>query len=137
MSKKRCKIIITKYYNYYLFMNIIKNLPKDIKLYINSFVPQKYCVSCYKKIFSYSNNYLVFCSIRCRCNFYFIQFKMIIAVLIIYIYMFVIVLFNCIPAICMLFVIFLILLNGYNFIVSINFYLYFYLEKLILIFGFF
>lgn len=62
---------------------------------------------------------------------------MIIAVLIIYIYMFVIVLFNCIPAICMLFVIFLILLNGYNFIVSINFYLYFYLEKLILIFGFF
>jgi hypothetical protein len=99
-------------------MNIIKKTPDDIKLYINSFVPQKYCVSCYKKIFSYSNNYLVFCSIRCRCKFYFIQFKMIIAVLIIYIYMFLLVLINCIPVICMLFFIFLILLNVYNFIVS-------------------
>ena len=98
-------------------MNIIKKLPEDIKLYINSFVPQKHCVSCYKKIFIYSNKYLIFCSIRCRYEFYFLQFKMFMAVSIISIYMLLLIIFvHFIPIICILFIIILILHHIYIFI---------------------
>lgn len=65
-------------------MNIIKNVPDDVKRYICLFIPTKCCMSCYKKMYLYKTyNY---CSTICRFNFFIFNVKIFVEVFIYFIY---------------------------------------------------
>ena len=53
-------------------MNIIKDIPDDVKMHICLFIPVKYCMNCYKKIHSY--NKYDYCSTICRLNYYIFKY---------------------------------------------------------------
>lgn len=65
-------------------MNIIKNVPDDVKMYICLFIPVKYCMNCDKKVHSY--NKYDYCSTICRLNYYIFNVKKCIVLFYFYLY---------------------------------------------------
>ena len=91
-------------------MNIIKNVPDDVKKHICLFIPVKYCMNCYKKVHSY--NKYEYCSTICRITYYIYNVKICICLFFYYLYI--------IFSYCYLFFIFVVLsfiCIIYNFIV--------------------